>query len=111
MNVQKYHYRYRQSGDTQIVVIPSETRYVNEMEALHQVAYDYVGYVPTRSDGRDEALTTEKFRNHLAVFPEGQFIALDKATNEVVGATVSMRLDFDPAKPTLERWIKTTDFG
>jgi hypothetical protein len=78
------------------------------MEQLHQIAYDYVGYVPSEND---ECMTAAKFRNHLRVFPDGQFIAVDKDTNEVVGATVSMLVNFDPAKPVYEPWAKLTDFG
>jgi len=108
MNVHKYHYRYRQSGDAQIVVIPSQSKYVEQMEELHQRAY---GYRASGITDCDECLTAQKFLNHLRVFPEGQFIALDTATDQVVGSTVSMRMDFDPANPVLEAWVKTTDFG
>ncbi len=108
MNVHKHYYRHRQSGDARIVVIPAKPEYVEQMESLHQRAY---GYRAADVSDCDECLTAEKFRNHLRVFPEGQFIALDTATDDVVGATVSMLIDFDPASPVLEAWVKTTDFG
>lgn len=108
MIVHKHYYRDRQSGDAHIAVIPSAVHYIEQMEALHQAAY---GYSPSYADECDECLTADKFRNHLRVFPEGQFIALDVQTNEVVGATVSMLMDFDPARPLREPWVKLTDFG
>jgi hypothetical protein len=107
MIVHKHYYRDRQSGDADIAVIPSAPQYAEQMERLHQLAYGYVSYTP--SDECSECLTAAKFRNHLRVFPEGQFIAL--AANEVVGATVSMLMDYDPARPVLEPWVKLTDFG
>lgn len=108
MIVHKHYFRDRQSGDAPIRVIPSASRYVRQMERLHQLAY---GYSPSDVDGCDECLTADKFRNHLRVFPEGQFIALDVKANQVVGATVSMLMDFDPARPVHEPWVKITDFG
>jgi len=109
MIVHKHYFRDRQSGDAHIAVIPSTLKYVDQMEKLHQTAYGYVGYVP--SDDCDECMTAAKFRNHLRVFPDGQFIAVDRDANEVVGATVSMLVNFDSAKPVLEPWVKLTDFG
>lgn len=111
MIVHKHYYRDRQSGDARIVVIPGTAHYAQQMETLHRIAYDYVGYSPSEPDARDECLTADKFRHHLRLFPEGQFIALDAATRQAVGGTVSMRMGFDPARPMLEPWVKTTDFG
>lgn len=108
MIVHKHYFRDRQSGDARIAVIPSTSKYAEPMEALHQRAY---GYSPSEVDGCDECATAAKFRNHLRVFPEGQFTALEVAANQVVGCTVSMLVDFDPARPVLESWVKTTDFG
>ena len=111
MIVHKHYFRDRQSGDAPIVVIPSAHKYVDQMERLHQIAYGYAGYSPSDDDECSECLTAAKFRNHLRVFPEGQFIAVDRSTKEVVGATVSMLMDFDPTMPVHESWAKLTDFG
>jgi hypothetical protein len=108
MMVHKHYFRDRQSGDAHIVVIPSALKFTEQMEELHQIAYGYVGYVPS---DKDECMTAAKFRNHLRVFPDGQFIAVDQQTHEVVGATVSMLVNFDPTRPVHEPWAKLTDFG
>jgi hypothetical protein len=109
MIVHKHYFRDRQSGDAPIRVIPSAPRYSEEIEALHRIAYDYVGYIS--SSDKDECMTAAKFRNHHRVFPEGQFIALDTDTDQVVGATVSMLTNYNPARPVHEPWAKLTDFG
>jgi hypothetical protein len=109
MIVHKHYYRDRQSGDARIVVIPSTSKYVEAMEQLHQIVYGY-GQADITDDD-DETLTAAKFRNHLRVFPEGQFTALDTHSNQVVGVTVSMLMNYDPAMPVLEPWVKLTDFG
>jgi hypothetical protein len=57
-----------------------------------------------------EALTADKFRQHLAIFPEGQFMALDKATDRVVGLTVSMRVNLD-ANDAAKSWAELTNDG
>jgi len=62
------------------------------MEMCHQLAYGYTAD-EAMSELDSEALTAAKFRQHLAIFPAGQFIALDKTTDRVVGLTVSMRVD------------------
>ena len=58
-------------------------------------------------DPRIEANTTfnaDHFRQHLATFPEGQFVAVDTRTDTVVGLTVSMRMNHDPLHPLLTAW-------
>jgi len=108
MIVHKHYFRDRQGGDAQVRVIPSAPKYAEEMEALHRIAYDYVGYEPSDDD---ECMTADKFRNHHHVFPEGQFIAIDTGANQVVGATVSMLMNHNPNYPVHESWAKLTDFG
>ncbi len=44
-----------------------------------------------------EYLTAEHFRNHLRVFPEGQFVA--RINGRPVGSTSTMRINFDFAHP------------
>jgi GNAT superfamily N-acetyltransferase len=57
----------------------------------------------------DQIFTPAQFRHHLAVFPEGQFVALDG--DRVIGLTVSMRLRFDPKHPVIEPWWETIGAG
>lgn len=102
--------RPRQNRDTQIAVVPSSVKYLGQMEMCHQLAYSYsIADIKTDIEA-GEALTADKFRQHLAIFPEGQFMALDKATDRVVGLTVSMRVDLkthDAAKS----WAELTNDG
>lgn len=108
MSVHNYHYRPRQSNGSGIAVIPSSPDYFERMTRLHQVGY---GYDAAEALLCKECLTPEKFESHFAVFPEGQFIAVDTATQEVVGLTVSMQINFDPNNPFLGSWVETTGWG
>lgn len=108
MNVHQYHYRPRQSGDGQIVIMPSSAQYAERMARLHQIGY---GYTAADITEYDESLTPEKFLHHLTMFPKGQFIAVDTVTREVVGLTVSMRLNYDLHHPRHHSWSDTTDWG
>jgi hypothetical protein len=88
-----------------ILVIPSALEYVEEMQDLLYLIYDVT------PDDYGDLFTAAMFRQHLQVFPEGQFIALDTDSERIVGITVSMRMDFDPAKPFVEPWVTTTGYG
>jgi hypothetical protein len=81
-------------------------KYVEKMEKLQMLVYN-----PSAEEGLDGILTADHFRNHLRVFPEGQFIAVDTETDEVVGLTASMRLNFNPAESLLDSWKATTGDG
>ena len=97
----------RQNRDTQIAVVPSSAKYLGQMETCHQLAY---GYGAAEAAVENEALTTAKFRQHLAIFPAGQFIALDKTTDRVVGLTVSMRVNLN-AHDAAKSWAELTNDG
>jgi hypothetical protein len=99
--------RPRPNRDTQIAVVPSSAKYVGQMETCHQLAY---GYGAAEAAVDNEALTAVKFRQHLAIFPAGQFIALDKTTDRVVGLTVSMRVDLN-AHDAAKSWAELTNDG
>lgn len=43
----------------------------------------------------EELLTAAHIVNHIRLFPEGQFVAIDKATGRVVGMTAGFRTHFD----------------
>ena len=96
----------RANEPSRIVVKPSSEQYVEKMEQLQLLVYE-----PTPEEGLDGILTADCFRNHLRVFPEGQFIAVDTATDEVVGLTASMRINFYPAESLLDSWSATTGDG
>lgn len=97
----------RQSGDTSILVVPAHVDYAQQMEQTHQLAYGYT----TEYAEEPESLTAEKFREHLAIFPEGQFMALDTHTERVVGTTTNMRLQFDLLKHDVRSWSEITNDG
>ena len=104
-----YLTRPRQNRDTQIAVVPSSAKYVGQMEMCHQLAYGYTLDAAT-PQGEAEALTAEKFRQHLAILPAGQFVAVDKMTDRVVGLTVSMRVDLK-AHDAAKSWAELTNDG
>ena len=111
MIAHKYQYKDRANGahakePSRIVVKPSSEQYAEKMEQLQLLVYN-----PSPEEGLDGILTAEHFRNHLRVFPEGQFIAVDTETDAVVGLTASMRLDFNPATSLLDSWEATTGDG
>jgi hypothetical protein len=108
MDVYQNYTRPRQSGDTTLVVIPATERYLEQMEQCHQAAY---GYTAAEAALDDEALTVDKFRQHLQIFPEGQLLALEVETDTVVGTTSNMRVRFDPSRSQMHDWAATTDHG
>ena len=102
-------FRPRQNRDTQVAVVPSSAKYLGQMEMCHQQAYGYSA--DAAASGLDnEALTAAKFRQHLEIFPAGQFIALDTSTDLVVGLTVSMRVNLD-AHDGAKSWAELTNDG
>ena len=88
-----------------IVVIPSALEYAEEMQNLQFLIYE------ATPDDYGDCLTAAMFRQHVQVFPEGQFVALDSETGRVVGITASLRMRFDAERPFLESWTTTTGFG
>lgn len=106
MDANSIRYRPRQSGDAQIVVIPSTSRYLEQMERCHQQAY---GYLP--GEGDEEDMTAEKYARHLEIFPEGQFIALDVQADAVIGVTTSMRIKQPSNRHFLGNWAQITGGG
>jgi hypothetical protein len=106
MNAYLTQTRPRQSGDANVIVIPSAFTYTEKMATCHQAAY---GYTADQVDV--ECLTPDKFRRHIQIFPEGQFMALDVPTDTVIGTTTSMRVDFNPRRPSLKSWAEITGDG
>ncbi len=98
--------RARQSGDTQLIVRPSRLRYAEQMERCHQRSYGY-----SAATASSEDLTAEKFRQHLAIFPEGQFMVLDATTDIVVGTSTNMLLNLDLNLHSPKSWAELTNDG
>ncbi len=89
-----------------IRVVPSAEHYAEQMEHLMATVYEL--------NPRDDAecvFNTLHFRHHLSIFPEGQFVAVDTATDKVVGLTVSMRINFNPREPMLDSWWELIGHG
>lgn len=93
------------ASDNPIVILPTSAAYADQMETLTGIVYDVN---PREAEG---CLTAEHFRRHVEVFPEGQFIAVDRRSQQVVGLTASMRFDYNPARPILEPWWYTIGYG
>lgn len=85
----------------EITIVPSQPRYIDQMVDVMCAAYG----VPAV-----ETYTPEQFLSQIRVFPEGQFVAVD-ADDRVVGLTISMRVDYQPAQPLYENWSETTNYG
>jgi GNAT superfamily N-acetyltransferase len=86
-----------------IRIIPSAPEYAEQMEDLMHAAYG------TTRENPHQVFTAAMFRHHMAVFPQGQFIALDG--DRVVGLTVSARTCYDPAHPPAESWWQSAGEG
>lgn len=97
----------RQHIDETIVILPVDADYIDQLVVLQHQAYN----VPLADRDHPEILRHEDYLNHLNVFPEGQFMALDITTDTVVGSCSSMMIEFDAAKPLLKSWGATTSFG
>jgi hypothetical protein len=93
------------TNSNSIRILPSSAEYADQMEELTGTVYECN---PRESEG---TLTADHFRQHLNVFPEGQFIAVDALTQRVVGLTASMRTTYDPRHLRLEPWWDTIGYG
>lgn len=63
----------------------SRPEHAEQLEALQRICF------PTLAD--EERFKAAHYRNHMALFDAGQFVALDRDT--VIGAATTLRLDFD----------------
>lgn len=86
-----------------ITITRSSPRYAEQMQDLMHLVYGSTREEP------DGTFLAEMFRRHMQIFPEGQFIALERG--RVVGLTASMRLPFDRANPFIENWYVTISDG
>ncbi len=89
-----------------IRILPSAEHYAAQMEALMATVYKL-----DPQDDKAGLFNAAHFRQHLAIFPEGQFVAVDTATDKVVGITVSMRIHFNPHEPMLTSWWELIGHG
>jgi hypothetical protein len=90
---------------SQIIVTQAQPKYAQGMEDLIRAVYEVPADVPI------DDLGAEQFRSHMSIFPEGQLVALDAATNRVVGTSTNLLMNFDLSKPVLKPWLETVDYG
>ena len=62
-----------------IAVVNTLWAHADACAELEQICY------PSLSD--EEKLRAEQFLNHIQLFPQGQYVAIDQQTGQVVGAT------------------------
>ena len=77
-----WYYRRLTDG---IIVMQTRPEHAEQLEELQRTCF------PTLDDA--ERFKAAHYRKHIELFPDGQFVALDGDT--VVGATTTLRLDFD----------------
>lgn len=92
-----------------IVIVPTRIDHAFGIAALEDAAYDY-GDETENSPFTLES-TLNQIAAQIATFPEGQFVALDRVSGQVVGRTASMRYSFDPEHPLLDSWTESTGDG
>lgn len=100
----KYQYKNRQTPGS-ISVIPAAAEHMQDIQHLAGTAYGIARELEAEWFGADQYLS------RISHFPEGQFIALDNETDEIVGMTSSMRFQYDPEATFLETWDRTTGYG
>lgn len=91
--------------DEQIIIMNSTPESAPQMEALQLAVYG------VEDEECDDCLRVRHFLSQMRIFPEAQFIAIDRQTGLVVGMTSGMRLHFDPTQTTLKSWAEITDHG
>jgi GNAT superfamily N-acetyltransferase len=95
------------SRNPDILIQQSTPTYALQMEELFRLVFD----PQSTHETCEECIDAAQYTHHMTLFPEGQFIALERATDRVVGVTTSMRCHYDPAHPHLERWYQSVGEG
>jgi len=100
---------HKQIIDSQVVILPIDRDTLPQVLETYLIGYGVSpDYDPT---GDPECVSIRKLGISLDVFPEGQFMAYDVATERVVGMASSMITDYDDRQPLLETWSETTGNG
>jgi 4-aminobutyrate aminotransferase/(S)-3-amino-2-methylpropionate transaminase len=86
---------YRRLSDD-VVILHTRPQHATQLEELQRICF------PTLAD--DQRFKAAHYRHHVELFPEGQFVAIDTSrpatpltrdTDRVIGATTTLRLNFD----------------
>lgn len=94
------------TAGTEVLIVPSTAEYADALVYIERVVYS-----GSKTDDSIDALHVEHFKSMIATFPEGQFMAVDPLTGQVVGLTSSMLMRFDPTQSFVEPWVETTGYG
>jgi len=80
---------YHEKLENGIEIAPMKPEHIEHLEMLQHKVFPNLA--------EEEILHADQYKKHLEVFPEGQFVALDK--EKVVGATTTMRYHYDIENP------------
>ena len=80
---------YHEKLDNGIEIVPMKAEHADQLLIVQHKVF------PNLSE--DEILHADQYKKHLEIFPEGQFVALDK--DKVVGATTTMRYHYNIENP------------
>lgn len=94
-----------------ILILPAQPEHADGVMRLDALAYDYGDALLPADDPYGGDVARQHFLAHVRVFPEGQFVAIDERTVDVVGRTASMRCHYDRSQPLLETWSQSTGDG
>lgn len=89
----------------QIEIRLTRSEDADELEELTGIIY----HCNPREDAA--CFTADHYRQHVQVFPEAQFVAVDTTTGKLVGLTSGMRMHYDPARPPLMAWWELVGNG
>lgn len=76
---------YKEILNNNIVIASMQSAHADQLEALQRIVFPGLA--------EDELLHAEQYKAHVALFPEGQFVALDG--DKVIGATSTIRYHYD----------------
>ncbi len=85
---------------SEIAIVNTQAQHIAACAALQRLSF--VNLPP------EELLTAAHIVNHIRLFPEGQFVAIDKSTGQVVGMTAGFRTHFDCAHSHGHTYVEAT---
>lgn len=88
-----------------IIITQTQHEHADGIADLSLVLFGDRGYPP------EDIYTAEKVHSQIRLFPEGQLVAVDTQTGQVVGHTTSMRIQFNLDQHEPHSWAEITDSG
>lgn len=98
---------HKPTPNNNIVILPLDINYIDALIDLQRIGYR----LKPEDYHHPEVMQADDFRSQIEFFPDGQFMALDITTDQVVGSCSSMIIEHDETQPLLKSWIKTTARG